>query len=215
MSTESIVRTHHDMAGSPQAVATSDWRKSLPALNDGRVTIRDLRMSDAPSLHAMLATHDVARFISPPPTTVEGFERFIAWTHRRRDEGAYVCFGIVPQGCEHAVGIIQVRQLDPGWSVAEWGFAIGTPFWGTGVFTGAARLVIDFVFGAMTVHRLEARAAVRNGRGSGALAKLGAVREALLRKSFLRDGEVLDQALWAIVREDWMQSKAVWSHRVH
>jgi RimJ/RimL family protein N-acetyltransferase len=65
------------------------------------------------------------------------------------------------------------------------------------------------------VHRLEARAAVRNGRGNGALAKLGAVREALLRKSFLRDGENLDQVLWSILRDDWMHSKAVWSERVH
>jgi len=53
------------------------------------------------------------------------------------------------------------------------------------------------------VHRLEARAAVRNGRGNGALRKIGAVQEGLLRKSFLKDGEYLDQALWTILDEDW------------
>jgi len=207
----------HDHTRGPTGAATvsSDWRRGLPALTSGRVTLRDLRMSDAPSLFTMLAGHEVARFISPPPGTVEGFERFIEWTHRRRKKGTYICFAIVPAGYEDAVGIIQVRQMDLGWDTAEWGFAIGAPFWGTGAFLESARLVVDFVFGAIGVHRLEARAAVRNGRGNGALSKLGAVREGLLRKSFLRDGEYLDQMLWSIVREDWMQSKAVWSDRVH
>ena len=61
---------------------TSDWRKSLPVLTGSMVTLRPLRLSDAASLLAMLSTEEVSRFISPPPTTVEGFERFIAWTHR-------------------------------------------------------------------------------------------------------------------------------------
>lgn len=197
------------------AVVSTDWRQSLPVLTNGRVTIRDLRMSDAASLLAMLSAEEVTRFISPPPTTVEGFERFITWTHRRREEGTYVCFAIVPAGCDDAVGIIQVRQLEPGWGTAEWGFAIGSPFWGCGAFIESARMVVDFVFDEVGVHRLEARAMTRNGRGNGALAKLGAVREGLLRKSFMRDGRYVDQVLWSIVREDWMQSKAVWSERVH
>jgi len=65
------------------------------------------------------------------------------------------------------------------------------------------------------VHRLEARAAVQNGRGNGALRKLGAVQEGVLRKSFLRNGEYLDQVLWTIMDEDWRQAKAVWGVTVH
>jgi len=61
---------------------TSDWKQALPVLTGSMVTLRELRISDATSLLAMLSTEEVARFISPPPTTVEGFERFIAWTQR-------------------------------------------------------------------------------------------------------------------------------------
>jgi ribosomal-protein-alanine N-acetyltransferase len=199
----------------PVEVVSTDWRIGLPTLGNGQVTLRDLRMSDAASLLAMLGAHEVARFISPPPATVEGFERFIAWTHRQREAGAYVCFAVVPAGYDQAVGIIQLRQLEHAWGTAEWGFAIGSPFWATGLFGEAARFAVDFAFERIGVQRLEARAAVRNGRGNGALAKLGAVREALLRKSFLRDGDYLDQVLWSILRDDWMHSKAVWSERVH
>jgi hypothetical protein len=109
-------------------------------------TLRELRLSDAPALLAMLSTEEVARFISPPPTTVEGFERFIAWTHRERAAGNYVCFAVVPHNMDTAIGIFQVRQLEPGFGTAEWGFAIGSTFWGTGIVLDAAAQVVDFAF---------------------------------------------------------------------
>ena len=56
-------------------VVTTDWRRTLPVLTAPALTLRELRLSDAPSLLAMLATEEVARFISPPPTTVDGFEK--------------------------------------------------------------------------------------------------------------------------------------------
>ena len=64
------------------------------------------------------------------------------------------------------------------------------------------------------VHRLEARAAIVNGRGNGALRKIGAVQEAVLRRSFLCHGEYVDQTLWSILDSDWRQTKAVWGPKV-
>ena len=184
-------------------MATSNWRSALPILQAGPVTLRELRVSDASSLLQMLSTEEVSRFISPPPTTVAGFERFIAWAHQERNAGRYVCYGVVPAGCEHAVGIIQVRQLGLSMDIVEWGFAIGSPFWGTGVFQTAARAVLAFTFGVLGTTRVEARSSIHNGRGNGALQKLGASREGILRKSFFKEGAYHDQVLWSIVADDW------------
>jgi RimJ/RimL family protein N-acetyltransferase len=199
-----------------EGVVSTDWRSGLPILSGRRVALRELRMSDAASLFAMLTTEEVARFISPPPTTVEGFERFIAWTVRQRTAGTYACFAVTLQGFDTAIGIFQIRESEPGFGTAEWGFAIGSPFWGTGVFEESARLVLGFVFETLGVHRLEARAAVLNGRGNGALTKIGAVQEGVLRKSFLRNGKYLDQVLYAIVEDDWRASReAAAPPRIH
>jgi len=186
---------------------STDWQSGLPVLGGNQVTLRELRASDAPSLFALLTTEEVARFISPPPTTVEGFEKFIAWTIRQRTAGTYACFAVTLKGYDTAIGIFQMRETEPGFGTAEWGFAIGSPFWGTGVFQEGADLVLEFAFETLGVHRLEARSAVRNGRGNGALRKLGAVQEGLLRKSFFRNGEYLDQVLYAIVDDDWRFSR--------
>src|SRR5919109_1570445 len=134
---------------STSAVVSSDWKQGLPTLSAENVTLRELRLSDAPSLLAMLTTEEASRFISPPPTTVAGFERFIAWTYREREAGRYICFAVVPKGMETAIGIFQVRQLEPGFATAEWGFALGQPFWGTGAFVDAAKATVDFSFNVL------------------------------------------------------------------
>src|SRR4029077_487583 len=135
-------------------ITSSDWKSGLPVLSGSTFTLREMRLEDAPSLLAMLTTEEVARFISPPPTTVQGFERFIAWTHRERAAGNYVCFAVVPRGMDTAVGIFQVRSLEPGFGTAEWGFALGSQYWGTGIYAEGARLVLDFAFDVVGAHRL-------------------------------------------------------------
>ena len=203
-----------NMPSHPGATSTN-WRHALPVLTGRGVTLRELVSADAPALLAMLTTEEVSRFISPPPTTVEGFERFITWTHQQRAAGLYVCFAVVPDGMTTAIGLFQIRSLESGFVTAEWGFALGSAFWGTGAFIEGARVVVDFAIDTIGVHRLEARAAVQNGRGNGALRKVGAVQEGVLRRSFLRSGQYFDQALWSILDTDWRQAKAVWGPKVH
>src|SRR6476620_2605194 len=158
---------------STTGITSSDWQQGLPTLRGAQVVLRELRASDAASLFALLTTEEVSRFISPPPTTVEGFSRFIDWTLRQRVAGTYACFAVTVAGFDTAIGIFQVRETEPNFGTAEWGFAIGSAFWGTGVFQDGAELAIDFAFATRGVHRLEARAAAKNGRGNRALQKIG------------------------------------------
>jgi ribosomal-protein-alanine N-acetyltransferase len=184
------------------SAARAEWQRALPHLSGSEVILRELRGDDAVSLCALLTTEEVARFISPPPTDVATFEKFIEWTYRQRAAGAYACYAVTLRGHDTAIGIFQLRRLDGSFELAEWGFALGSAFWGTGVFEQSAHLMLDFAFGVVGVRRLEARAALLNGRGNGALRKIGAVQECVLRRSFQRDGVYLDQALYTILEGD-------------
>jgi [ribosomal protein S5]-alanine N-acetyltransferase len=199
----------HAIAPEPMTIH-GDWTKGLPVLRASRIALRELKKTDASSLLSLLSTEEVSKFISPPPTTAEGFVKFIQWAQRERKAGNQFTFGIVPEGFDQAVGIIQVRATAPGFSVAEWGFAIGSPFWGKGMFMASARTTLNFAFEHTALNRVEARAVVQNGRGNGALRKLGGVQEGVLRGSLLKDGKYFDQILWSIIARDWYQAKAVW-----
>lgn len=182
---------------------SSDWRHALPVLSGAMVRLREVRPEDAPHLLAMMGDAQVARFMTTPPGTVEGFERFIAWARRERRAGSLACFVVIPHGTDEPAGLFQIRLLDDRRGTAEWGFAIGSRFWSSGFYADGAPLIVDFVFSALGVRRLVARAAIANGRGNGALRKMGAVREEILRGSLLKDGEYLDQAVWTISAPEW------------
>ena len=197
-----------------ESSTTADWRHCVPTVSGQLVTLREIQFADAEALIGVLTSEAVARFISPAPASTDSFLRFIEWAQRERERGTYVCFVVVPHGQSTPVGLFQIRQLEPGFATAEWGFALSAAVWGTGIFEDGARLAVDFAFDTVGVHRLEARAAIFNGRGNGALRKIGAVQEAVLRRSFLCHGEYVDQTLWSILDTDWRQSKAVWGPRV-
>jgi RimJ/RimL family protein N-acetyltransferase len=170
-----------------------NWRLGLPTLSAQGVTLRELRASDAQALFAMLTTAEVAEFGAPLPRTLEGFSGFIRKVHDERLAGNSICFAVVPDGYEDAMGFFQVGQLEAGFGSAEWGFAL-PPFWGTAVFQGAARAVAEFVFGVVGVHRLEARSIAANKRGNAALRKMGTMQE---------------------TQDDWRQVKMVWGPEFH
>jgi len=198
----------------PVVTPRSTWRGSLPVLTGTMIQLRELRASDAKDLLAALGTAEVTRLISPPPPTVEGFEKFIAWTIRQREAGTSMAFGVTLRGSDTVIGLFQIRSLTTTFDKAEWGFALGSDYWGTGIFMDAAQLVLDFSFDVLGVRRMEAKAAVKNGRGNGALQKLGAVQEAVLRRSFLRNGVYMDQGYWAILATAWREIRAVRTARI-
>jgi hypothetical protein len=51
------------------------------------VTLRELRPHDAVILFSLLTEDDVVQFISPPPSSPDGFAKFIDWSIAERKAG--------------------------------------------------------------------------------------------------------------------------------
>ena len=84
----------------------------------------------------------------------------------------------------------------------EIGYWIGTAFAGRGITTEAVQAVTPWLVREFGLTRVEARLFQRNRGSARVLEKAGYVREALLRRSAIKDGEVLDQELWAWVTDE-------------
>jgi RimJ/RimL family protein N-acetyltransferase len=193
----------------PVPAPPCSWRDAAPVLTGEHCALRELQVADAPLLVPVLTDPEVMRFMSPPPATVERFAWFIEWSRREREAGRYLAFALVPHAQAAPVGVLQLRQLEPEFRTAEWGVAMAPQYWGAGLFLDAARLLLDFAFTELGVHRLEARAALANSRSQAAMRKLGAVQEGVLRRSLTTaDGQRLDQVLWSLLDEDWRQLTA-------
>ena len=131
-------------------------------LTGQRVTLRELRPRMRRRSLAMLTTEEVARFISPPPTTVEGFERFIAWSAARSARPATTpASRWCPRAWTPRSASSRCASSSPASAPPKWGFALGLRVLGHGRVRGrrppGARLRVRR---RSASHRLEARAAV-------------------------------------------------------
>jgi ribosomal-protein-alanine N-acetyltransferase len=165
--------------------------------------LREVEPADAQALHYFLSAPAVARQLSSVPESPEAFAAYIEWARHERAAGRHLSFAVVPTGWRAGVGVLQVWSIEQRFLTAEWGFALGQPFWGEGLFHEAATAFLSFAFDGLGVRRLEARAAVDNRPGNIVLERLGAVREGLLRRAFRRGGREYDHVLWAILADEW------------
>jgi ribosomal-protein-alanine N-acetyltransferase len=181
------------------ADALSEWREGLPPIVSERFTLRELLPADAAGLHRVVSMPETIRHIYPPPGTLEEVGHFIDRTRTERAAGKYICYGIVSHTSHAIAGLVELRPTQPDFYRAELGIILEPQFWGTGLFPEAARLICEFAFEVLGVHRIEARASVENDRSNAALRKIGARQEGVLRQAFLSGGRYIDQYLWSIV----------------
>jgi N-acetyltransferase len=203
------------MPGESAVIGLSAWRNELPSLNGRVVTLREPLPQDLGPLADLLSVGDATHFGLEEPVSevavLEMIERFA----RERASGLAVTYAITLVSSRAIVGLVQVRQLDPSFEAAEWECTIAPASRGGGIFLEAARLVGSFVFGTLGTHRLEARVLLQHGRANGALRKLGAVQEGVLRRSVRRDENYFDQVLWSLLRDDWGDHWVPIGPRVH
>src|SRR2546422_641132 len=208
-----VVARNQTRAAGRMKSRSIDWTSGLPILREAGVTLRELPASDAPSLLRLLGDEQVVRFLAPAPNTQHGFERFIAWTHRQRASGRFICFGVVPDGERSAIGMFQIWRVGSTFETAEIGFVFGAPFWGTGVFMESAPAFLTFAFETLCVvlllaprigtrahraqlsHDLEAHVAKHAGRRVRVIVHgERTVIEALAARHGLQVARLLDEA---------------------
>ena len=193
----------------------ASWRRELPTLTTRLVTLREPAFEDAASLVDLLSVEDASRFGIEEAIDEVAVQLLVERAARDREAGAGFTYVVVNGSNRGVMGVVQVRALDPMFETAEWECTLAPSVRGSGVFIETARLVCGFAFKTIGTHRLEARVQLQNGRANGALRKLGAVQEGILRRSAKRRGEYVDQVLWSVLKDDWSDHWVATSLRVH
>ena len=197
------------------ALMLTDWRKGLPTMTNRLVALREPTADDIGPLVDLLSNADAVSFGINEAVTEAALRTFIERAHHERSAGLSFTY-VITLGATHAIiGPAQVRQLDPSFEAAEWEMTLAPSARGTGAFLDAVRLLGSFAFGSVGTHRLESRVALQSGRANGALNKLGAVQEGILRRSVRRCGAYDDQVLWSMLEDDWSDHWVATASRVH
>jgi [ribosomal protein S5]-alanine N-acetyltransferase len=101
-----------------------------------------------------------------------------------------------------AVGTISVeRQMDIEWRCAEIGYWLSEAHWGRGVATEVVQRLTATVWEHTDIIRLFASVFAWNPASMRVLEKAGYVREGVHARSGVKDGVVIDRAVYALVRD--------------
>jgi len=82
---------------------------------------------------------------------------------------------------------------------ANFGYWLGEPFWGRGIMTAAAQMVAPYAMAQFNLCRLEADVFEWNPASMRVLERCGFVREGVSAASVLKDGQVIDRVVYALV----------------
>ena len=166
----------------------------------GEWQIRSFQPEDAPALAKYGNNREVWRNIWDQHPYPYGIGDAEEWIQHAIQQSPETIFAIA--SATEAIGCIgMLRQNDVARLSAEVGYWLGEPFWGRGIATAALKALTEYAFAEFDLLRLYATVMEWNPASARVLEKAGYQYEGLMRKSAIKDGQVIDQWLYAIVRE--------------
>lgn len=182
----------------------------LPA---GEAVVREWRHDDAPGLARQADDRRVwlgLRDAFPHPYGLEDGRAFVGMAGAMSP----VSYFAIEVGGVVAGGIGYTPKTDVERISAEVGYWLGHAFWGRGLATAALLALTRHAFSAQPeLRRLYALPFASNPASARVLEKAGYRLEARLRQSAIKDGRVLDQWMYAILREEMVALHAGLPHR--
>jgi len=185
-----------------------DGTGSVIRLLMGPAVVREWQAADADGL--ALQANDRRVWINmrdafPHPYGIEDAHRFIAAAIAKLPP---TYFAIEATG-RVAGGIGYTLHTDVERVGAEVGYWLGPEFWGRGIGTAAVCAITRHAFlDHEELQRLYAVPFARNPASARVLQKASYRCEGTLRQSVIKDGQILDQWIYAILREEWQASEA-------
>lgn len=161
------------------------------------ISLRPWKLSDAESLVKYANNINVAQFLTnafPSPYLIKDAISFIEMASQQNPTQL---FAIDVNG--EAIGSIGLhKQSDILEKNLELGYFIGQPFWGKGIATQAVKQIVQYGFNNFDVVRIFARPFGNNIASQKVLQKAGFTLEAKIEKNLYKNGEFLDELIYAV-----------------
>lgn len=164
--------------------------------------IRPWTLDDLQSLVKYANNFNVAKNLTdgfPFPYTEEHAKKFISFTQQNNPPHI---FAIDVNG--EAVGGIGIHPENDIHRInAELGYWLAEPFWGNGIVSQAVHQMVKFAFDNYDIDRVYAKPFATNLASQKVLVKNNFVKEAHFVGTLIKNGEVLDELVFAIRRKDF------------
>ncbi|HEY7609725.1 MAG TPA: GNAT family protein [Alphaproteobacteria bacterium] len=170
-----------------------------PAFTTARLRLRPLEPRDAKALHVCFGDPEAMRFWDSAPS------RDVAQTKARigRNTTRHAAWAILSSDGKRFLGMINYHQRQVWNRRLEVGYILARPHWRQGFMHEAMVTFLDYCFGALESHRVEAIIEPENAASRGLVEKLGFQAEGLMRDRLCVGGAYRSVIMYALLAEDW------------
>jgi RimJ/RimL family protein N-acetyltransferase len=173
-------------------------------LTGERVRLRGVRDEDLPVLAKW--EMDSGRMSTQsnwvvPPSEAKAREHIANWSANDKDDVGFAIETLDDKPV--LVGNLGLWGARPKDRCATIGIALGREHVGKGYGSDAMRIIVDYGFREMGLHRIQLIVAPYNVAGIRAYAKAGFVEEGRRREIVLHDGRWYDEVLMSILDHEW------------
>jgi [ribosomal protein S5]-alanine N-acetyltransferase len=176
--------------------------KRIILIKGKRIYLREIKLSDA--------NKNYRDWINDPEVNQYLESRFEKWSIKKlksyvsaiKKNPSYVFLAIIVKNRNKHIGNIKIGLVNKIHKFADVGIIIGEKsFWGKGFAAEAIKLVVDYAFNKLGLHKLTAGAYSNNIRSIKAFEKAGFSVEGVRKKHYLCKGDYVDGVLLGIVRK--------------
>jgi RimJ/RimL family protein N-acetyltransferase len=171
-----------------------------PTLRGRRVILRPVSVDDVPGLLDMLADPEGNRLTGTHAEFNEETAR--RWYSTRGEQDDRLDFAIVERSTGEYAGEVVLNDLDRGNHAVGFRISLRTGFQDRGLGSEATRLVVDYAFHTLGLHRIGLEVYAFNPRARHVYERAGFVYEGTRRDALLWDGEWFDAIEMAILATD-------------
>lgn len=175
-------------------------------LKGKNVILRPVKRSDIQNFLKWFNDTEVIQYLNLYlPMTEMAEEKYIEelGTTRSRTDAVFV-IEVLEDNSSKPIGNIGLHSISPKDHNATFGIAIGEKdYWSRGYGTEAARLLINYGFEQLNLHRISSFAVAFNERGIRLHKRVGFKEEGRQRECKFKNGKFHDEVAFGILREEW------------
>ena len=172
-------------------------------LHGPRVTLREFEREDVDASLALVGDDRVTHWLS--------------FDSRSREQAAHMIEGVIqrtqvePRTEYYLAGVLDDDSLVgfarlglTGVQAAKLGFAVAADRWGRGYALEMARLIVDFGFRNLRLHRISAAVGPDNARSIDVVKRLGMTHEGRMRDHVFTNHRWRDSMLYSLLSDEWL-----------
>lgn len=181
-----------------------EWDKELPVLSGRGLHLRGIRLTDASPIFSIYSDPEVCQLLDGRPMTEpEQATDYIKQVGQNLKTRLIFQWGICDSKEDQLFGTCSLYYLDYKNRRGEIGITLARSAWGQGLASEALRVLIEFAFNVVNLHRIEADIDPENSSSLALFERMGFQREGLLRERWQLPGKVHDTVLLGLLCREW------------